>query len=61
MMQFGALPSGWRPTALVRPGLFRSVSRRVPFAALGMGLNGVLTALALPWLMPWLNTLLPGT
>lgn len=31
------------------------------FAALGMGLNGVLTALALPWLMPWLNTLLPGT
>lgn len=30
MMQFGALPSGWRPTALVRPGLFRSVSRRVP-------------------------------
>lgn len=27
------------------------------FAALGMGLNGLLTALALPWLMPWLASL----
>lgn len=27
------------------------------FAALGMGLNGLLTALSLPWIMPWLNRL----
>ncbi|NMG44297.1 LrgB family protein [Aromatoleum toluvorans] len=29
------------------------------FAALAMGLNGLLTALMLPWLLPWLESLLP--
>jgi len=28
------------------------------FAALGMGLNGLLTSFALPWLLPWLERLL---
>jgi predicted murein hydrolase (TIGR00659 family) len=28
------------------------------FAALAMGLNGLLTALSLPWIMPWLERLL---
>jgi putative effector of murein hydrolase len=27
------------------------------FAALAMGLNGLLTALSLPWIMPWLERL----
>ncbi|THF62388.1 LrgB family protein [Pseudothauera nasutitermitis] len=28
------------------------------FAALAMGLNGLITALSLPWILPWLNHLL---
>jgi putative effector of murein hydrolase len=28
------------------------------FAALGMGLNALLTALSLPWILPWLERLL---
>ncbi|HAY08912.1 MAG TPA: hypothetical protein DCY18_03065, partial [Thauera sp.] len=27
------------------------------FAALAMGLNGLLTAVSLPWILPWIETL----
>ena len=30
------------------------------FAALAMGLNGLITALSLPWIMPWVERLFAG-
>ena len=34
-----------------------SMSVMSAFAALAMGLNGILTALCLPWILPWLERL----
>jgi putative effector of murein hydrolase len=30
------------------------------FAALAMGLNGLITAVSLPWIMPWVERLFAG-
>ncbi len=39
---------------------FQVSERAGAFAALAMGLNGLLTALSLPWILPWVERLLAG-
>ena len=39
---------------------FQVSEQAVAFAALAMGLNGLLTALSLPWIMPWVERLFAG-